>query len=331
MLRLREGLREDGLVVAGEVHHGGSEEDAAEGCYLGVGQGVMEVDAGVDADELDKEAANAAEDEVFAGEEAEGEGFGGAAPEPPGKSEREEELVDGSGLDGGGGRVGDDQGAGVLGEAVHHVDAPGEGGVDAVVAIAGEQAADAADTVADGGGRGGEVEHAKGGAAAGEAVGFREDTLVHEHGDGGEQAAVPGKAGLEPVKEVEEDLGGVMDAGEEDVAPGGDEVGDGLELMPELGADDAGEDDHGDDVEGVGVAAVADEVFVQDDDAADGGQPEHEAEGSDVSKTEIQIGIHSGLSIAGRRAERGREDFVRVFLNRSVAWVLFTGRSLRVV
>jgi len=58
--------------VAGEEHHRGSEEDAAEGGYLGVRHGVVEVDAGVDADELYEEAADAAEDEVFAGKEAEG-------------------------------------------------------------------------------------------------------------------------------------------------------------------------------------------------------------------------------------------------------------------
>ena len=47
------------------------------------------------------------------------------------------------------------------------------------------------------------------------------DALVHEHGDGGEQASVPGEAGLEPVEEVEEDFGGVVEAGGDDVAPGG--------------------------------------------------------------------------------------------------------------
>ena len=159
-----EGFGDDGLVAAGEEHHEGSEEDAAEGGYLGVRHGVAEVDARVDADELYEEAADAAEDEVFAGEEAEGKGLGGALPEPPGEGQGEEEFVDGGGLDGGIGRVGEDEGAGVLGEAVHHVDAPGEGGVDAVVAVAGEQAADAADTITYSRGGGGEVQHAEGGA-----------------------------------------------------------------------------------------------------------------------------------------------------------------------
>jgi len=201
--RFWEGLGDDRLVVAGEEHHGGSEEDAAEGGYLGVRHGVAEVDAGIDADELYEETADAAEDEVFACQEAEREGLGGTLPEPRGDGEGEEEFIDRGGLDGRRGRVGEDEGAGVLGEAVHHVDAPGEGGVDAVVAVAGEQAADAAYAVADGSGGGGEIEHAEGGAMAGEAVGFGQDALIHEHGDASEEAAVPGKAGLEPVQEVE--------------------------------------------------------------------------------------------------------------------------------
>ena len=106
---------------------------------------------------------------------------------------------------------------------------------------------------------------------AAKAVGLAGIALVHEHGDAGEQASVPGEAGLEPVQEVEEDFGGVMDAGKEDVAPGGAEVGDALELVPELCTDDAGEDDHGDDVEGVGVGAIAGEIFVEDDGARDSG------------------------------------------------------------
>ncbi len=76
-------LGDYGLIVASEEHHGGSEKHAAEGSHLGVRHGVVEVDAGVDADELYEKAADAAEQEVFAGKEAEGERFGGALPEPP--------------------------------------------------------------------------------------------------------------------------------------------------------------------------------------------------------------------------------------------------------
>ncbi len=248
---------------------------------------MVEVEAGVSADELDEEAPDACEDEVLAGEEAQGEGFGGAAPEPPGEDEGEQEFVDGGGLDSSGSRVGEDEGTGVLGEAVGHVDSPRKRGVDAVVAVAGEQAADTSDAVADGGGGSSKVQHADAGSIAGEAIGARDDALVEEHGDGGDEASVPGKAGLEPVQEVEENLHGMVNARGEDIAPGGDQVGDALEFVPELGADDAGEDDHDDDIEGVSIRTVANEVFVQDNDAADGGQPKHQAKGSNVSKTEI--------------------------------------------
>ncbi len=75
-----------------------------------------------------------------------------------------------------------------------------------------------------------------------------------------------------------------------------------LQLVPGLGADDAGEDDQRDDVQGVGVDAVADEVPVQDDRGADRRQPEQQTEGANVRKTEIDIGIHAGFSIVGRPA-----------------------------
>ncbi len=195
------------------------------------------------------------------------------------------------------------------------MDAPGEGGVDAVVAVAGEQAANAADAIADGGGGGCEVEHTEGGSAAGEAVGLRSDALVHEHGDAGEQTTVPREAGLEPVEEVEEDFGGVMDAGEEDVTPCGTEVGDALELVPELSSYDTGKNDHGNDVQCVGIGAVADEILVQQDGPRDGRQPEHQAEGTDVSKSEIYVGIHSEISIGPARTARvGSGRGLRAFL-----------------
>ena len=286
-----EPLGDNGFVFAGQEHHRRSEEDGAEGGYLGVRHGVSEVELGVDADELYEEASDAAEDEVFAGEEAQGDGFRAALPKPPGEGEGKEELVDWGGLDEGGRWIGRDKGV------FCHVDAPGEGGVDAVVAVAGGEAADATDAVADGSGGGGEVQHAKGSAMATKAVWLGDVALEHEHGDAGKQAAEPGEAGLEPVQEVEQNVSGVVDAGEEDLLPGELEFADVFELMPELGADDAGEDDHGDDVEGVGVDAVANEVSVQHDGAGDGGEPEEEAEGSYVRKTEIQIGIHAGISI----------------------------------
>jgi|GEM_PF-7107845 len=131
-----------------------------------------------------------------------------------------------------------------------------------------------------------------------EAVGLADVALVHEHGDSGEQAAEPCEAGLEPVEKAEQDVAGMLPAGEENVVPGGFEFADVFELVPELGADDAGEDDHGDNVEGVGVHTVANKILMQQDCAADGSEPEEQPEGSDVSKSEIQIGIHATNSIA---------------------------------
>ena len=79
----------------------------------------------------------------------------------------------------------------------------------------------------------------------------------------------------------------MVDAGGDDFAPGDLHFADVFELVPELGADDAGEDDHDDDVEGVGIYAVADEVAVEDDGAGYGGEPEEQAKGADVGETEV--------------------------------------------
>jgi hypothetical protein len=317
-----EGRCGDGFVVAGDQHHQGSEEDAAEGCNLGVRHGVVEVEAWVDADELYEEAADAAEDEVLAGEDAERDGFGGALPEPPGEREGEEELVDWGGLDHGCGWGGEDERLVVGADAVGHVDAPGERGVDAVVAVAGGEAADAANAVADGCGGGGEVEHTQGGVASAQAVGPGDVALEHEHGNAGEQAAVPGESGLEPAQQVEQDVAGMVAAGHENDSPCAFEVANVLEFVPAFGADDACNHDHRDDVEGVGVYAVADEVPVQDNRAADGCEPEHQAKCANMSKTEIQIGIHAGTSIAGGSAAGGEEDWNRVFLKQESTFSL---------
>ena len=128
--------------------------------------------------------------------------------------------------------------------------------------------------------------------------------LPGEGGDAGEETSEPGEAGLEPVEEAHEDFAGIVDAGEKDLVPRGFELADVLKLMPGLGADDAGDDDDGDDVEGVGVDVVAEEVAVQDDGAADGSEPEHQAECADVDGTEGEVGIHAGVSIAGPRERR---------------------------
>jgi hypothetical protein len=50
-----------------------------------------------------------------------------------------------------------------------------------------------------------------------------------------------------------------------------------------------------------------------------------------VSKTEIYIGIHSGLSIAARRRPSEWCGWVRVFLNGEREIGVFAGRHFRVV
>jgi len=66
-----------------------ADEDAGGGGDLGVGQGVVEVDFGVDPDELHEEAADAAEHKVDAGEPADGAGALAELPENPERRPRE--------------------------------------------------------------------------------------------------------------------------------------------------------------------------------------------------------------------------------------------------
>ena len=151
---------------------------------------------------------------------------------------------------------------GVLG----HVHAPGQRGVDAVVAVAGGEAADAADAVADGGGGGGEVEHAQPAEArAGDVFSGplkRATRPCHIEGDdAGDQAAEPGEAGAKPARGSSRTISmGWCQPGSRIWCQAAASMRGSLQLVPELGAKDAGEDDHGDDVEGVGVDAVALEV-----------------------------------------------------------------------
>ena len=48
---------------------------------------MAEVELRVDANKLNKEATKAAQDEVFAGQNAERDGFGAALPKPPANEE----------------------------------------------------------------------------------------------------------------------------------------------------------------------------------------------------------------------------------------------------
>ncbi len=257
----------DGFIVAGGEHDDRADEDGAESGYLGVRHGVVEVELGIDADELHEEAADAAEQEVLAGEETKWEKFAATSPEPVTDDDGEEELVDRRGLDEGVGWVGWNEGVPL------HMDAPGERGVDTVVAIAGSEAAEATDAVADGGGGSGEVEHAHGRAMAGKAVGLGKVSLEHEHGNAGQEAAEPSETSLEPMQEAEHNVYRMVPGGKHDLVVSGHEFTGILELVPRLGAGDSGEGDEGDDAEGVSIYAVTHEVLVQHNRRADGGEP----------------------------------------------------------
>lgn len=262
----------------------GSYQDGSEGGDLGVAHAPVE--AGIDADELDEEASYAAEEEIEAGEPAELARCGSEAPEEPGEGGGEEELVDRGRLDEGVRRDGGDEGVGA------HVDAPGEGGDFAIVAVAGGEAADTANSVAQGSGGGGEVEHADAGADAGKAVGFGLDALEEEHGDAGQEASEPSEASLEPVEEIGGDEEGMGPAGCYDLAHGEAEFADVLEFVPELGAEHTCDDDEGDDGEGVGVDVFAGEVVLQEKGCCYGRQPQEKSEGSQVERAYVDVWIH---------------------------------------
>ncbi len=170
--------------------------------------------------------------------------------------------------------------------------APGQGGVDAVVAVTGSKAADAAYAIAHRRGGRSEVENAEGGLALTKAVGTQGDALGDKGGDPGKEAAEPGEAGLEPGEKAEEDVPGMLRAREGDLAPGGGEFAGILEFVPEFGADDAGDDGEHDDIEGVEGDGVAPEVLVQDPGARDGGEPEKQPKCAEVQRADIQVRKH---------------------------------------
>ena len=130
-----------------------------------------------------------------------------------------------------------------------HVNAPGQGGVDSIIAVSGGETADAADAVADGRSGSGEIEDAQTGLCSTEPVGTQGDALSDERGDPGNQTAKPGKAGFEPGKKAKENVSGAAGAGRGDLAPSGSEFVWIFKFVPKLGADDAGYDREDDDVE----------------------------------------------------------------------------------
>lgn len=249
--------------------------DGAEAGKLRVGESPE--DFGIAADELDEEACEAGKDEVLAEDPSGAVGLCAATPEPPADDESADELVERGGVD-----------ALVDGvNAVGKAHAPGKRGGDAVASVAGEEAADASDAVADGGGGGGEIEDAKT-ADAGAAA------LNDERGESEGESAEPGEAGLIP----------------EDGPAHFADVGWGVKNVPELCADDAGDDGEGDHSDGIGVEPEAAEVALHDESCSDRGAPEEQAEGGDVEAKDVDIRKHPLLQYrrAGLEALSGRAE-----------------------
>jgi hypoxanthine phosphoribosyltransferase len=263
----------------------------------------MEVEFRIDANELHQKTAEAREDEIRSSEPADGFGPFGELPDDPEDEQSEEQLVDGGGLDEGVRWRGWNQ------RVLGHMHTPGQRGVDAVVAIAGGEAADAADAVTDSGSGGGKIEHAQTTDArtgsfligAFEACNM---ALPQQHGNTGEEATVPGEAGLEPAQETIHVAAGVGDL----AMKAKHDFGGVLELVPGLGAENAGQNDQGNHVEGVGVDAKTLEILVQNNGGADGGEPEHQAEGAYVERANVDVGIHADLSIRGDGFSSGRSE-----------------------
>src|ERR1700736_1035868 len=76
-----------------------SDQNAGASSDLRVAQRTVEVDARVDADEFDKEAPNAGEHEVEAGDPSDRAVFAAELPDKPKDGQRKEKFVDRRGLD----------------------------------------------------------------------------------------------------------------------------------------------------------------------------------------------------------------------------------------
>ncbi len=250
----------------------GHDDDAcgygAEAGELGVGE--SEEDFGIAADELDEEAGEAAEDEVFTEDPAGGAVFGAADPEVDADEDVGGHFKERGGLHADAG----ERGLNAVGEG----HAPGHGGGDAVAAVSGEEAADAADAVTDGGGGGGEVKGANGSDAGAPA-------LNEERADAKDESAEPGEAGRIP----------------EDGPAFFTEFEGCVENVPEFGSHDACDDGNGDHTGCVGVDFAALEAAVKDEGGGDGGEPKHEAKGGNLMGPEGDVNIGQHLSIQYRR------------------------------
>src|SRR5271157_4369187 len=169
-----------------------------------------------------------------------------------------------------------------VGEQMHRFN------LDAIAAIAGEKASNAADTLADGGSRGGQIESAQHADLRPPALEDQRAGAEEEPAEPGESSRLPQCAPAQIVK-----LDGVVDN------------------VPQLGADDANHNGDGYHAEGVGGDACAVEAAVHDEGGYHGSQPEHQPKGGDgiwngdkpdVDRRvkNVQIGNHRFSSIDGR-------------------------------
>lgn len=239
--------------------------------------------ARIEADEFDEEARNSRKNQVAAEDlpiSLHGSFFGcssrGPAPEKIGNQHPGNEFVDGRGINaaiGGPAVLHASLGRGDNSVGKGHAPRPMPGSGHAVVAVAGEKAADASDGVANGGGgRTGieENEH-------GDFFAAREN---EKGGESTEESSKPGKS-----------------VAAEKLRPGiGEEFRRRLEDVIEARADDSGEAGDADDKEGVGAKIAAAEVGLKNVSSYEKSGGDHEAKGGDGQRAQVEEGDHLRLS-----------------------------------
>lgn len=176
-------------------------------------------------------------------------------------------------------------------QAIWKADAPGEGSGDAIIAVTGKEATDAADAVTEcGGGRSGVEKihegdmHAGGASAASDAA-----RQQYKRGDAEEQSAKPGKSEL-----AEELMNGI-----------GEEIAGSFQYVVELGAQNAGQAGNGDKRFGVGGRVLRDltaaKIGAEKEKGGEHGAGDHQAEGGNGERAQMQKRNHGGASIAEDR------------------------------
>ena len=258
----------------------------------------MKVELRIDAHELDQKPADSGKHEVQAGEPAYRLRPLGQLPEQPEQHKREEEFVDGRRLNE---RIRRSRRHKCI---LRHVHAPRQRGVNAVVAIAGQQAADPADAIADSRCGRGQIEHpdranARAWDGAGIFDGLPSGTfeacalaLHDQHGDAGEHAAEPGKAVPKPLKKAQHNVQGVMPTGAGNIVKRQLKLVKVLQLMPHLCANHARDDNECDNIQCVRIDAIACKVLVQHDGPSHRREPQQQPEHSKMHRANIQIGVH---------------------------------------